>query len=181
LCAGDWILIKGGEKYLLELTETSCLIWHKEVTHSSIFSSGLALVSTYRGLQTNKNLECWVPYGLRLHKDWNRVMEDSMNRFRSKMNCKFSWETSAPDEVDARAFAMAIDAFPLTAHEEREMGADMQVACMFVLDLLLQDPATEEVEPHLLGPQSLEGVPSEEVGRGLPHMPGHCWVQVQSR
>jgi hypothetical protein len=72
MCAGDWMLIKGGEKYLLELTETSCLIWHKEVTHSSIFSSGLALVSTYRGLQTNKKLECWVPYGLKLHKDWNQ-------------------------------------------------------------------------------------------------------------
>jgi hypothetical protein len=145
-----------GEKYLLELTETSCLIWHKEVTHNSIFSSGLALVSTYRGLQTNKKLECWVPYGLKLHKDWNRVMEDSVNRFRSKMNCKFSWETSAPDEVDARAFAMAVNAFPLTAYEEREMGADMQVACMFVLDLLLQDPAWK---------LTLEGVPLRKLGR----------------
>jgi hypothetical protein len=72
------------------------------------------------------------------------------------MNCKFSWETSAPDEVDARAFAMAIDAFPLTAHEEREMGADMQVACMFVLDLLLQDPAWK---------LTLEGVPLRKLGR----------------
>jgi hypothetical protein len=84
---------QGRRKIPVELSEGTCLIWHKEVTHSSIFNSGLALVSTYRGLQTNKKLECWVPYGLKLHKDWNRVMEDSVNRFRSKMNCKFSWET----------------------------------------------------------------------------------------
>jgi hypothetical protein len=65
---------------------------------------------------------------------------------------------------------MAIDAFPLTAHEEREMGADMQVACMFVLDL------SSKIQ---IGSLHLKECQSGNWG-DLPPMPGPSWVLVLS-
>jgi hypothetical protein len=147
--------IGAGLKYFIYARQPSVFMSHKVMSLTTTFDSMFYILTNLAGLGKDKEhhhpqMNRWVHRGLRLHEDWWRVWEESINRFAKRMSAPFDWPTPRHGGYVAKEWRLIRSARVSNMTEERAMGADIKAAAA-MMHVMNMQPADKFLIPE--GPQ----------------------------
>jgi hypothetical protein len=160
--AGGCIRIAAGRKVLFSFQEDTILFYHKILTMKTAFDIGHTVAVNYKARKENDKLNVWMPEGFSLAREFSLLIEDSVNRYRRRMNSPFAW-VPGPGSKEGRQLLMQGDE-TLTISEEREQGEDMHMASMMMLEFTTQRHGQDDDWLRM------PGVPWKKFGRVVAYM-----------